>query len=90
MSLTTALPLTGTSPSAVQPRISRGAGRRSLRVVSTVVTVLVSVLAALAIVIAVAGRMSGNGQAMVFGHPVHVDDFRVDDRHDQHRRPVRR
>jgi len=70
MSLTTALPLTGTSPSAVQPRTSRGAGRRSLRVVSTVVTVLVSVLAALAIVIAVAGRMSGNGQAMVFGHPV--------------------
>jgi signal peptidase len=70
MSLTTALPLTGTSPSTARPRVSRGAGRRSLRVFSTVVTVLVSVVAALAIVIAVAGRMSGSGQAMVFGHPV--------------------
>ena len=70
MSLTTALPLTGTSPSTVRPKISRWAGPRSLRVASTVVTVLVSVVAALAIVLAVAGRMSPNGQATVFGHPV--------------------
>src|SRR5579863_1852751 len=70
MSLTTALPLTGTSPTLGRPGVSRGAGRRVLRVLSTVVTVLVSMVAALAIVIAVAGRMSGNGQAMVFGHPV--------------------
>jgi signal peptidase I len=70
MSLTTALPLTGTSPSISRPGTSRGAGRRSLRVFSTVVTVLVSVVAALAIVLSVASRMSPNGQAMVFGHPV--------------------
>jgi signal peptidase I len=70
MSLTTALPLTGTSPSISRPGISRGAGRRTVRVVSTVVTVLVSVVAALAIVLSVASRMSPGGQAMVFGHPV--------------------
>ena len=70
MSLTTALPLTGTGPTVGRPRVSRGAGRRSLRVFSTVITVLVSVVAALAIVLAVAGRMSPDGQATVFGHPV--------------------
>jgi len=70
MSLTTALPLTGTSPSIGRPRIARGAGRRGLRVFSTVVTVLVSIVAALAIVLSVASRMSPSGQAMVFGHPV--------------------
>jgi len=91
MSLTTALPLTGTSPTIGRPRIARGAGRRSLRVFSTVVTVLVSVVAALAIVLAVASRMSPNGQATVFGHPVmsmlsgsmtgtiNIGDFIVDD-----------
>src|ERR1700733_1893895 len=70
MSLTTALPLTGTSPTAGRPGISRGTGRRVLRVLSTVVTVLVSLVAALAIVIAVAGRMAGSGRAMVLRHPV--------------------
>jgi len=69
MSLTTALPLIGTSPTTARPKTSRRGGRRTVRAVSTVVTVLVSMVAALAIVLAVAGRMSG-GQAMVFGHPV--------------------
>src|SRR5579862_1874726 len=69
MSLTTALPLIGTSPATARPNTSRSAGRRTVRAVSTVVTVLVSMVAALAIVLAVAGRMSG-GQATVFGHPV--------------------
>jgi signal peptidase len=69
MSLTTALPLIGTSPTTARPKTSRSAGRRTVRAVSTVVTVLVSMVAALAIVLAVAGRMSG-GQATVFGHPV--------------------
>jgi len=69
MSLTTALPLIGTGPATARPKTSRRGGRRTVRAVSTVVTVLVSMVAALAIVLAVAGRMSG-GQAMVFGHPV--------------------
>jgi len=69
MSLTTALPLIGTSPATARPKTPRSAGRRTVRAVSTVVTVLVSMVAALAIVLAVAGRMSG-GQATVFGHPV--------------------
>jgi len=89
MSLTTALPLTGTSPTVGQPGISRGTGRRVLRVLSTVVTVLVSMVAALAIVIAVAGRMSGNGQAMVFGHPVISMISGSMTGTDQHRRRVR-
>jgi len=49
---------------------ARGAGRLLFRVLNTTVTVLVSLVAALAIVIAVADRMSPSGQYVIFGHPV--------------------
>jgi signal peptidase len=48
----------------------RGAGSRCLRLLSATVSVLVSVVAVLAIVLAVATRMSPSGQYNAFGHPV--------------------
>jgi signal peptidase I len=49
---------------------ARGVGRWFFRALYTTVTALVCFVAALAIVIAVADRMSPGGQYVVFGHPV--------------------
>ena len=66
--ITAALPIAG--PAAGEPRHARGAGHWCLKALSPTVTVLVSLVAVLAIVLAVATRMSHSGQNVAFGHPV--------------------
>lgn len=66
--------LAATLPTTVRPagesRRSRGGSRWYLRALSATVSVLLCAVAALAIVVAVACRVSPSGQYVVFGHPV--------------------
>ncbi len=65
---TTPVPVAG--PAGRADSQARSAWRWYLRVLSTVATTGVCVIAALAIVTAIATRMSPRGQYVVFGHPV--------------------
>ena len=69
MSLTTT-PVPVAGPTGREDSHARSAWRWYLRALSTVAITGVCVIAALAIVIAIATRMSPRGQYVVFGHPV--------------------
>lgn len=69
MSLTTT-PVPAAGPAGRETGQANSAWRWCLRALSTAVTAGVCAVAALAIVIAIATRMSPRGEYLVFGHPV--------------------
>lgn len=61
----------GGMPGHALPRPARRRRwRKILEIFSTIMTVLIAMVAALAIVVAIASRLSASGQYLAFGHPV--------------------